>query len=214
MYRARIVAAAAAATLVAGAASAQGVTGFSGFYAKGFGGWTIPQNDDFRINDKATGGVLASGLDYNTGYILGVAGGYKITPNMAVELEYAFRNADADYKNTPFNGTTQSNAIMANAIYTFDGVGPNGAFRPYLGAGLGAADLNVQGKGGVPDFNGSYNFAYQLITGVAYDLNPNWTLNGEVRYFGIQGQTLDNSQASFKSGYSTYDALVGVSYHF
>ncbi len=102
---------------------------------------------------------------------------------------------------------------MANAIYTFDGVGPNGAFRPYLGAGLGAADLDYDPKG-LKSFNSDYNFAYQLITGVAYDVSPSLTLNGEIRYFGINDQTMENPDLNFKSTYHTFDALVGVTYHF
>lgn len=213
MYRAKIVAVAAAAATLAGAGTAS-AQDLSYFYVKGFGGWTIPQNDDFRLEEKATGNSLPSGLDYSTGYVLGAAAGYQVSPNVAVELEYAFRNADADYKNITAKGTAQSNAIMANAIYTFDGMGPNGAFKPYLGAGLGAADLNVDGRSGTPDFDGSFNFAYQVMTGVAYDLTPNWTLNGEVRYFGINGQDLETSDLKYKTSFQTFDALFGATYHF
>ncbi len=70
------------------------------------------------------------------------------SPNVAVELEYAYRNANADLKNLDVRGGVASNAFMANAIYTFDGMGPNAAFRPYLGAGLGAADLTFDPKQG------------------------------------------------------------------
>ncbi len=100
MYRGKILAAAAIATasLGAGAASAQGLVG-SDFYLKGFGGWTIPQNQNFNITDKASGATARSGFDYNTGYTLGAAAGYAISPNMAFELEYTYRNASADLKN-------------------------------------------------------------------------------------------------------------------
>jgi outer membrane protein W len=113
MYRAKIVAVAAAAATLAGAGTAS-AQDLSNFYVKGFGGWTIPQNDDFRLEEKATGNSLPSGLDYSTGYVLGAAAGYQVSPNVAVELEYAFRNADADYKNITAKGTAQSNAIMAS----------------------------------------------------------------------------------------------------
>ncbi len=144
MYRGKILAAAAAAAvgLGAGAASAQGLGG-GGFYLKGFGGWTLPQNENFDLTDKATGDSLRSGFDYDSGYILGLAGGYTLSPNVALELEYAYRNANADLNNADSRGDVTSNAFMANAIYTFNGVGPNGAFKPYLGAGLGAADLDA-----------------------------------------------------------------------
>lgn len=214
MYRGKILAAAAAAAvgLGAGAASAQALGG-GGFYLKGFGGWTLPQNENFDLTGKATGASVNSGFDYDSGYILGLAGGYTLSPNVALELEYAYRNANADLKNADSRGDVTSNAFMANAIYTFDGVGPNGAFKPYLGAGLGAADLDAA-QSHADKLSGSYNFAYQVITGVAYDINPNVSLNGEVRYFGIADQDLENSDLKAKSPYNTFDALVGVTYHF
>lgn len=205
-----IIGAAAGAALMvgAGAASAQD------FYLKGFGGWTIPNNNDFQLNDRTTGADAGSGLDYDSGYIVGAAAGYQVNPHVALEFEYAYRSSDATLKNTGgSDGTVRSSAYMANAVYTFNGIGPNGAFRPYVGAGLGVANQKYS-----PDnfgsLNGDYNFAYQFMTGVAYDINRNWTLNGEVRYFGINDQTLENDEFGFKNSYGTVDALVGATYHF
>ncbi len=195
-----------------GTASAQGFA--NSFYLKGFGGWTIPQNDSFELNDEVTGVSGNSGFDFDSGYILGAAVGYTISPNLSAELEYAFRNADVSLKNlSGQDGTIQSNAWMANVIYTFDGIGTNGAFRPYLGAGLGAADVQFNRDNGA-DFNGDYNFAYQLITGVAYDVNPSWTINGEVRWMQVNDQDYKNEDFSFKAPFETFDALVGATYHF
>ena len=215
MFRGKTLAAAAVAAVSLGAAGAASAQGFGGgdFYLKGFGGWTIPQNENFDLNAKVGGASAPSGFDYDTGYILGVAGGYAISPNVAFELEYAYRNAHADLKNFDSGGDVTSNAFMANAIYTFEGMGPNGAFRPYLGAGLGAANLDAA-QSNASKLSGSYNFAYQVITGVAYDFTPNWTLNGEVRYFGVSDTDIDNSDVKAKTPFNTFDALVGVSYHF
>ena len=204
-----LLAASVAALSIAGVAEAQPASGQ--FYGKAFGGWTIPQNDDFDLD---TGGAsVGSGLDYDTGYVLGLAGGYQFTPSLAFELEYAYRNADADLKDMGTGGTLSSNAVMANAIYSFPGMGTNGAFRPYVGAGLGAADAKYD-----PDdfssMDADFNFAYQLITGVAYDVNPAWTLNGEVRFFGINDQDFEGGGQKFKSTFQTFDVLVGATYHF
>jgi opacity protein-like surface antigen len=161
---------------------------------KGFGGATFPRDDDFELNARATGDSVDTGLGYATGYVLGIAGGYMFTPNVAFELEYAFRNADADLEDTDLSVTTQSNAWMANALYYFTPVGATGAWQPYAGGGLGVADLNVEDVS--PDFGGDfdsdYNFAYQLIGGVAYNVNPSWRINGELRFFGINDQDLEN----------------------
>jgi len=205
-----ILGAAITAALVAGAGAASA----QGFYLKGFGGWTIPQDNDFQLNDRTSGNDGDSGLNYDSGYVLGAAAGYVIRPNVALEFEYAYRNSDATLKNTGGeSGEAKSNAFMANAIYTFDGIGPNGAFRPYLGAGIGAADQKLDNDG-LGSLDGDYNFAYQVITGVAYDVTPNWTLNGEVRYFAIADQTVENADFGYKSTYKTFDAIVGATYHF
>jgi opacity protein-like surface antigen len=217
----RLVAAAAVATglaVSAGGAAAQGMFGGGSFYIKGFGGATWPQDDNFDLNSRTGGASFGTGLNYDTGYVLGVAGGWEVTPNVAVELEYAYRNADADLRNIANAGDakTESNAWMLNGLYKFHGVGPNAAFRPYVGAGLGAADLNVEDVGDAlgGDFDSDYNFAYQVITGVAYNVAPNFDITGEVRYFGINGQDLENDAFSIDSDYQTFDLLIGASYRF
>ena len=117
MYRGTILAgaAAAAATLAAGSASAQGLG--SPFYLKGFGGFTLPQNEDFDVDIQSTGASLPSGFNYDTGYMVTAAAGYAWSPNVAVELEYAYRSANADLENLDVRGSVASNAFMANAIY-------------------------------------------------------------------------------------------------
>jgi opacity protein-like surface antigen len=105
---------------------------------------------------------------------------------------------------------------MANALYNFTPLGATGAWQPYAGGGLGMADLaleDIDGDDG-GDFDGDYNFAYQLIGGVAYNINPSWKLNGEVRYFGINDQDLENDFLSFKTTYHAFDLLFGATYSF
>ncbi|MFO1143637.1 MAG: porin family protein [Amaricoccus sp.] len=205
------VAVAVAAAGVGGAASAQGLG--SPFYLKGFGGWTLPQNESFDVDFASTGDSEPSGFDYDAGYMLGLSVGYAISPNVAFELEYAYRGANADLKNLDTRGGVASNAFMANAVYRFDGMGPDAAFTPYLGAGLGAADLAFDPKKG-QNLSGDYTFAYQLIAGIEYAFNPAWSLNGEVRYFGVNEQDLESSVADLKTSFNTVDALVGFTFHF
>ena len=208
--------AAVAATVVALSATGASAQMFGGgdFYLKGFGGLTVPQDDDFQLNERGSPVTEPTGFDFSNGYILGIAGGYNITPNVGLELEYAYRNADATFKDlTSSKRTTESNAWMVNALYNFTASGP---WQPYVGGGLGVADLNAEQIPGVAggDFDSDYNFAYQLIGGVAYQLPSGWTLNGEARYFGINDQDLENGDLSFKTTYHTFDLLFGASYHF
>lgn len=207
------LAAMALAGLAAGPVAAQGLGG--PWYIKGFGGATWPQSDDFELNEQASSDTLDSGLSYDTGYVLGIAAGLGITPNVAVEFEYAYRNADAELKGSNGDsGTTESNAFMANALYKFSPLGATGAWQPYAGGGLGMADLNVEGLDLDGDFDSDYNFAYQLIGGVGYAVNPQLTLVGELRFFGINDQDLENNVYQFKTPYKTVDLLFGATYSF
>jgi opacity protein-like surface antigen len=207
------LAGAALAGLLGGPAAAQGLMG-STWYIKGFGGATFPQDDDFELNDPI--GSFDTGLEYDTGYILGFAAGVDVTPNVAVELEYAYRNADAELKDSGGDsGKTESNAFMVNALYKFTPLGATGQWTPYVGGGLGAADLNIEDfdlAGG--DLDSDYNFAYQVIGGVGFAVNPNLSLIGELRFFGINDQDLESDDVSLKSTYHTIDLLVGATYSF
>ena len=211
---------AAGVALSAGGAAAQGLFGGGLGYVKAFGGATWPQGDNFEL-EFVGGGTFTpdSGLDFDTGYVLGIAGGYYIRPNVSAELEYTYRNADAELKGTNTDShTTESNAWMVNALYWFDpvAVGASSQLRPYAGGGLGAADFNFEAADelGGGDFDGDSEFAYQLIGGVAYDINPKFSITTEVRYFGISEQDLENDTFDFKSRYQTWDLLVGAVYRF
>jgi opacity protein-like surface antigen len=217
----RFVAAATAVALVSwtNAGFAQGMGGQ--WYVKAFGGATFPDGDDFELTDRLSGDTFDTGLDYDTGYVLGIAAGYDVMPNLAIELEYAYRNADATFKDTggDVGSTTESNAWMVNAIYKLSDLGTGGQWQPYIGGGLGVADVNVEdinfdGLNFTADADGDYNFAYQLIGGVAYSINPNLALNGEVRFFGVNDQDYENDDISFKTTYQTLDLLFGVTYRF
>jgi opacity protein-like surface antigen len=214
--RARILAAASGIALglgVGGAASAQGFfgTGAHGtWYGKVFGGATFPQSEDPVLRGGGAGGQSFD-LDYNTGFTLGGAVGFDYTPNFAMELEYAYRQADLD---DPVAGHTSSNAVMLNALYKFNAMGPNGAVVPYFGGGLGWANIDA-----ATDQFGSFKrdntFAYQVIGGVEYEMGPAWSLLGELRWFGTdEGAAEGPGGQHFETQLETVDLLVGASFNF
>ena len=53
-----------------------------------------------------------------------------------------------------------------------------------------------------------------VVTGVAYNVAPNFDITGEVRFFGINDQEIENDDFSFKSTYQTFDLLIGAAYRF
>jgi opacity protein-like surface antigen len=210
--RVSVLAAASTVALAMAAGSAAQAQGFGGvWYGKAFGGMTFPSADDTTIYD-GDGDSLASGdLDYDTGYTLGAAVGYNVMPSVAVELEYAYRAADL--KGDIF-GDTSSNAVMANAIYKFPGMGAAGTVQPYIGAGLGWANVDVS-TDDFGNFTRNDGFAYQLIGGVAYAVNPAVSLLGEVRWFGTDTGSVDGDDGvSFDTDFNTFDVLLGMTYSF
>jgi len=201
------------------AASAQGM--FFGttpeWYVKGFGGATFLQDSDADL--FISGSRFASGnIRFDTGYTLGAALGATFTPNFVMELEYAYRRADV--KHFRFEGNpvdadhTRNNAFMLNALYVFDGMGATGALRPFAGAGAGVTDVRIDIDGG--NLERDWILAYQVIGGVAYDLTPNWSLTGEVRWFATEGGRYEvpGGGGSVKLDWETVDLLVGAAYRF
>ncbi len=209
--RMKALAAVATAALLAGAgaASAQGVGG--SFYLKGFGGFTWPSGEKNELQFSGQNTGQSVDLDYDTGYVLGAAIGYNFTPNIGLEVEYAFRQADLKGQ---VSGDTRSNALMFNAIYKLNGMGADGAFQPYFGAGIGGANIDVQA-----DSDGSYDngglFAWQLIGGVGYRVTPDWTLMGEARWYNANSGDLEGPNGlSIDAGFASFDFLVGAAYSF
>lgn len=199
----------------AGLASAQGFS-LGDVYVKGFGGATWPSDFDSTLTEAGTQIALPS-FNHDTGYTLGVAVGAAVTPNISLEIEYAYRNADFTVRDRDegdrADGDTTADAFMFNALYVFDGLGATGAIRPYIGGGVGGA--NVEMSAGGEDFESGTVAAYQLIGGVGYELNPNVSLYAEGRWFQTESGKFDGpDRESFDGKFETFDLLVGMRYAF
>lgn len=206
-----VAASVSAACLLAGSmAQAQDV------YAKFFGGWTIPSDQDFDLESRATGVSEPSGLDFSTGFAAGAALGFAVSPSVALEIEYVYRHADVELGEDPVpsSGSTSSNAVMLNAIYDLPRVGATQAVQPYLGAGLGVGNMSYEGDDDGLSLDGDYSFAYQAIAGLGYQVSNQGSLYTEIRYFGTTDQTVKDNEFQFKSGYGTVDVLFGYNYRF
>ena len=217
MKQAPMIAALAIAALAGGAgmASAQAFS-LEDAYIKGFGGATWPSDLDTTLVEEGEQIALPS-FDHDTGYTLGMAVGAAVVPNLAVELEYTYRKADFTVRDRDegdqTDGDTSAKALMVNALYMFDSMGPTGAVQPYLGAGIGAA--NVEKSAGGQDFEADRLLAYQLIGGVGYRVNPNVSLFAEGRWFQTESDKFEGpDQESFDGKFETFDLLVGVSFAF
>jgi len=179
--------------------------------------WMPDQKVDFNNGDhyKADHKVGPVGLG-QFGYDFG---------GLKLEGELGVRTNDIDkLKNRPTasghndaSGSTRVYSLMGNAIYDFNATG---AWHPFLGAGIGPAYVDIDkviDNDNDRVYSGSdWRFAYQGFAGVGYDLDENWTLKGQYRYFA----TLDGDVSLTGSGiggdaeYKSHEVLIGLTYRF
>jgi OOP family OmpA-OmpF porin len=142
-------------------------------YAELFGGGTMEP-------ELSTSGFEG---DMQTGYNVGAALGWKLAPEFALEIE-------GFYTASNFEGPliTQSSletfTFMANAFWTFDG----GGWSPYIGAGLGGAQINVTDGNfnffGTTPFQGDADvvFAWQAMGGFTVPVAEGIDMLAEYRF--------------------------------
>ncbi|CAA7621081.1 Outer membrane protein A (3aII*Gd) [Magnetospirillum sp. LM-5] len=107
------------------------------------------------------------------------------------------------------NDSIDSWSTMINGIYEFM---PNSKWHPFLGAGIGWAWLDGDFTG-TNARNSDNSFAYQGIAGVAYDVDANWALKAQYRYFASLDADVGTANAG-ESDYDNHSILVGFTYKF
>jgi outer membrane protein OmpA-like peptidoglycan-associated protein len=178
-----------------------------GWYVGALGGLNITEDSD--ITTDAFPGLTPE-LTTNLGWGAGLLGGYDFGPfriqadvvyrrNGLDKLKFAGAEADLD-------GHVSSWAPMVSALYDI----PTGTrFTPYIGAGVGAAHVKFDSDT-IGGSTSKWKFAYQAIGGVNYDLNTNWALGVEYRYFATPS-IRDNG---VEADYHNHSVFLGVTYKF
>ena len=164
---------------------------------------------------------------FDHGYVVEGAIGYEHSSGFRGEIAVGYRSNDIDDATVNgvsvatfctslgvgCSGDVQTYSFMANGYYAFN-VG--GGFKPFIGAGIGAAvvdgevQVSVPGIGSASVSDDDTVFAYQGIAGVEYqfptDLGP-IALGMRYTYFA----TTDPEFGGVVSGeYSSHSVLAGV----
>ena len=158
-----------------------------------------------------------------------------------------------------FSGERTSNSIMTNLIYDFGTWGWSWwvPVTPHIGAGVGASHINdsvsvsnftlrnpigapivpatplsvaPQTFGGTLLHGNSWEFAYQAIAGLRFNLSPAVSLDIDYRYMATPNFTLSNSarfpfpngsggtnccaNTSYRTGYNTQNILASITMKF
>ena len=177
----------AAAALVALPVVAQAQMPAQGFYIGAEGG----------VNWLLNTTILSTPVTPQTGFAAGGVIGYDFV-GPRVEIEGVYRN---NQHGVGFPGRAISNqvgqlGILANLLYDFS---PGSTITPYVGAGAGVAF--VDGDASL----GSTQFAYQGIVGLGWNVDTNFRINIDGRYYGttnpsVGGTTWSNSNLSVMLG--------------
>jgi opacity protein-like surface antigen len=183
------------------------------YYLGGQAGWTgLPYQTD------TIDGVASVPISFDAGYNLGVRGGYRLG-SWRFEEEYGYRhNNVAEYgkAGTGVNGARHTQSLLTNVIYDFD-VG--WTMTPHIGVGIGA--MNVSDRLSVPAtrvfLSGSgWQFGYQAIAGLRYDLNALLSLDLDYRYLATTESMsrIPNTNLYYRTGDNTNNFVASLTYRF
>ena len=134
-------------------------------------------------------GIEFAEISFDPGLNIGVALGQDFG-NYRAEFEIAYRGWDMDTGTVSgvvpgcpctgsIDGDVSALSLMINGYYDFHSA--DSPLAPYLGAGIGLASINADIGLGADERDTV--FAYQLMAGIGYDINPNTILTVGYRYF-------------------------------
>jgi OmpA-OmpF porin, OOP family len=189
-------------------------SGPGAWYFGGEGGWTMLEN--------GTGSAAGVGLThrYNDGFNIGARAGYEWGP-LRIEEEFSFRqngirSASALGATVNTTGNRNTYAFMTNLIYDFTFGWP---FSPHIGGGIGAVQLHdswgIPGIGTIAS-SSSWQFGYQGIAGIRYNINPALAFDIDYRYLGTTDPSFGTNFAGvrYTSSYSSHSVLASLSVRF
>jgi opacity protein-like surface antigen len=179
------------------------------FYIKGNIGIGMAMDSDI---DNMPNTIGTARMTYDSGFVGSLAAGYDFANPVRLEIELIRHKNDLDitsYNNFygTFNeGDLKTRSFMLNGFYDVD---TGSAWTPFVGAGMGWSKLDIND----PGFNTSDSddvFTYQLIGGVAYAFNDQWSVDAQYRFMGTSDATIDGADFNLNSN----DLMLGLRYSF
>lgn len=202
-----------------------------GVYLSLVGGYVIPTDESAKVTYPVA--VLSLDPELKNGFLYGAKIGW-LTPFtkriLAVELEFnRLQNKFDSFNNTillngDMSGKSSINLFMLNLLARK----PDGRFHPYIGAGIGYADIKVSDitlntipLGPVSLSAGSDGvFAYQVMAGIDIDITKNFFLGMGYKYISPQKISYDTVftppgvSMPLKLDYSSHNFVLNIGYLF
>lgn len=151
-------------------------------------------------------------MSFDSGFLATGAVGYDFAGPFRVEGEYGWQKNDLDqlsYHNQLGNfqqGDLKTQTLMVNGYYDVDTGSP---WSPFVGAGIGWAKVDLDTPA-LPLGDNDDVFAYQLMAGVSYAIDDQWSVDAQYRFFGTQDATIQDADFSMNSN----DLMIGIRYNF
>ena len=175
--------------------------------------------------------------DTKAGFLLNCGGGYRISENLRLEAQVAYRSSKIhDIEVTYMNvvgmgvdggsGDITSLSLMVNTWYDFYN---RERWSPYFGGGVGMAqasleDFSIEIHPNVPDppitqrllvDDEDWKFAYQAGVGVGYVLSKSFNVDLGYRYFASLEPTFTDAGGNeLKADYAHHSVQLGMTYKF
>lgn len=180
------------------------------FYVGGEAGWTNLEDQPVSV-----AGVGAGTAKFNDGYNAGGRAGMMWGP-WRLEEEFTYRhNEPSSIGGVGARGSVRAVGFMTNLIYDFP---VNWPVTPHVGGGIGAVNLEVSGAiPGVGSIKSNdWEFGYQGIAGIRYNINPSLAFDLDYRYLATTDPTFHAAGigAPIKSEYSTHNILASLTFLF
>ena len=166
----------------------------SSWYIKPTFGISMLSDQDGQVTDvlAQTGSV---DIKLDGGFNAGIAAGYFVNNNWAVELYWEYRSNDSETTlpgGIEFtDGNFASSVIAINAYHYFES---DTDWRWFAGAGLAFTqeiDIDLEDASGERSFSGSGDTGFQLMFGADYTLSKRLSAQAELRYTIISGVDMD-----------------------
>lgn len=218
MKRGLVTAFAAVVALGFGGVAAHAQQAKTGWYGQASGGWLGLQDDDF--SQSGTNGKV----EYDDGYTLSLAGGYRFGNGFRAEVEggyghSSFDKIQANGTSASVNGDINLWSLYAAGYYDFNLGNMTSSnlptFTPYIGAGVGVVHSDVDNTTvtvGSSTFTSSGgnddNFSAFGEVGVSFPVADRLELVPSVRYTWI-----NNGENGFDDD-AAWTAKVGLRYSF
>ena len=141
-----------------------------------------------------------------TGWAVGGVIGYDfVGPRVEIEGVYRQNNTNLWVPGAAVNGQVGQLGILANLLYDFM---PGSVITPYIGAGAGVAFVDSNSS------LGSTQFAYQGIIGVSYNVDTNFRINLDGRYYGTTNPSVNTAWGSTTWSNNNFSLMLGLQLKF